>query len=654
MTKKNKSDKRRGRIRFTACVLVFLCALFVWWEVVHTEQIMRDELLNHTQLVADAVNPERIKALSGTEADLNNPHYIRLKEQLFAIAHRNEYFRFIYLVGMKTDGTLFYFADSELNRSDDESPAGMIYDDAQGGVRSVFERSTPIVEGPLTDHWGTWVSGLEPLHDPLTGRVLAVVGIDIDARTWATERASRAALPIGLGLLLLTVILTVLLSVQPQEEEAKPILKQLFFPLSLILALLFAGAISLLWVQYKSDTNERILALNKIILSDFKLDLKIQSSGLALAIQAIALDARVHTALREGDTQRLLSDWQVLFEKMCSEQNITHFYFFDRTRVCLLRLHKPDKKGDIINRFTALQAEKTGKLASGIELGPLGMFTLRVVQPVFHEGELLGYVEIGKEIEDIFDSLEKRIDSHIAVSLHKKYLVREEWESGMRLLGREPHWEEMPHSVIGYASHGRLAEAFLPMADHDPAKGHESVDTDKDVFCDGKVWRVSVSPIYDASGQNVACLLTMADITHKRAAFQRAIVLGGVCSGILLCALLGFVFALLRRTDNGIRLQQTKIAAANQQLKASNQQLRATNQQLEANEQQLRAANQALRAREEQLIAGEHELKKKMEELKNINSLMKDREARVIEMKKEINALLRAQGKPEKYSQGLG
>jgi CheY-like chemotaxis protein len=45
----------------------------------------------------------------------------------------------------------------------------------------------------------------------------------------------------------------------------------------------------------------------------------------------------------------------------------------------------------------ALKAERTGKTASGIELGPLGFLTLRVVQLIFEGGELAGYVGLGKD-----------------------------------------------------------------------------------------------------------------------------------------------------------------------------------------------------------------------------------------------------------------
>ena len=106
-------------------------------------------------------------------------------------------------------------------------------------------------------------------------------------------------------------------------------------------------------------------------------------------------------ALRAQDRNRLLSDYDSLFADLRAKHSITHFYFQRPDRINLLRMHKPDKSGDLINRFTTLEAERTGKMVSGIELGPLGTFTIRVVQPVFDGQNLIGYLELGMEIEDL-------------------------------------------------------------------------------------------------------------------------------------------------------------------------------------------------------------------------------------------------------------
>ena len=82
--------------------------------------------------------------------------------------------------------------------------------------------------------------------------------------------------------------------------------------------------------------------------------------------------------------------------------------------------------------------------------------------------------------------------------------------------------------------------------------------------------------------------------------------------------------------------------AANQQLQANELQLKAANQQLQAKEQELKAGNQQLRANEEQL-------RNNMRDLERFNRLAVGREQRMIELKQQVNALLRELGREEEY-----
>ncbi|PXF58744.1 MAG: hypothetical protein C4B58_05470 [Deltaproteobacteria bacterium] len=71
--------------RWTAILLIAILAsgaLSTWWMVRQADREIRDRLLGQARLVVQTVNIGRIKALSGTEADLGKPEYLRLKEQL--------------------------------------------------------------------------------------------------------------------------------------------------------------------------------------------------------------------------------------------------------------------------------------------------------------------------------------------------------------------------------------------------------------------------------------------------------------------------------------------------------------------------------------------------------------------------------------------
>jgi PAS domain S-box-containing protein len=154
---------------FAAVAVVLLAGWLAGnWRAAVKDAEMREDLARQTRQVAQAVSVQRIQALSGTEADVNTPVYLQLKEQLAAVRSASPQCRFVYLLGHKTDETIFFFADSEPASSKDCSPAGQVYDEATDADKRVFATRTEIVEGPATDRWGKWVSALVPILDPQT------------------------------------------------------------------------------------------------------------------------------------------------------------------------------------------------------------------------------------------------------------------------------------------------------------------------------------------------------------------------------------------------------------------------------------------------------------------------------------------------------
>ncbi|MEW6520523.1 MAG: response regulator [Thermodesulfobacteriota bacterium] len=181
-------------------------ALLAWWSVQTADRRLREDLLRHTRLVAQAIDVRRVKSLSGTEADLGLPEYHRFKQQLAATLTAFPHCRFLYLMGRRADGKVFFYVDSEQAGSPDESPAGQIYEEISPEYLRVFVEASEAAVGPVTDRWGSWITALIPLMDPTSGELLAVLGMDIDARHWQLETVRAAFFP-----LLVTVVLVAFL-----------------------------------------------------------------------------------------------------------------------------------------------------------------------------------------------------------------------------------------------------------------------------------------------------------------------------------------------------------------------------------------------------------------------------------------------------------
>ena len=181
------TDRRGKWMAGAAAMVLIVGALFVWWMAVHTDKEMRSDLLQQTRLLAQTINIERIKDLAGDQSDLDNPSYLRIKKQLSDIHSANPQCRFLYLMGRKPDGTIFFFVDSEPASTKDYSPPGQIYEEVSEGLRKVFARHSATTEGPITDRWGTWFSGLIPIHNPQT--VMSGLATPDDARAMVRKAA---------------------------------------------------------------------------------------------------------------------------------------------------------------------------------------------------------------------------------------------------------------------------------------------------------------------------------------------------------------------------------------------------------------------------------------------------------------------------------
>jgi PAS domain S-box-containing protein len=348
------------------------------------------------------------------------------------------------------------------------------------------------------------------------------------------------------------------------SNRIAPLHYRLLVPLAIVLLLTITVFSLGLLAHYRTNlvaSGERLLENTA---SELVESLAEQTDALS-AIQTVILrDGDLRAALAAGDRERLLADWRSVFETLQVERGITHFYFHGPDRVNLLRVHSPELHGDSIDRQTLLDSERRMGIGAGIELGPLGTFTLRVVQPVLGErNRLLGYIELGKEIEDILESIHESEDLELAVVIRKTALDRSNWEAGMAMLGREADWALYAETVQIYSSLTSLPIGSDSIVDHVKHEhGISSLETDRE----GRPWRILVSPLHDASGTEVGDLLVFNDISEAVAALKRILIL--VVSGAFMLAmgLVLFLHILLRRTDVNVLAQQEELCISEERL----------------------------------------------------------------------------------------
>ncbi|MBU1054242.1 MAG: PAS domain S-box protein [Proteobacteria bacterium] len=183
-------------------LLVFVIGITaMWWVAYSTDKNMRQELLIHARITANAINIEHIDSLSGSESDLGTPAYERIKSQLESMRNAVSKCRFLYLMGRRSDGVVFFYVDSLPVDSKDYAPPGLVYKEVSDSYLHYFNTKQEAVAGPVTDRWGKLVTALIPLTDPHTNNLVAVLGMDVDAKDWYKEIIGRCFIPFTVMLL---------------------------------------------------------------------------------------------------------------------------------------------------------------------------------------------------------------------------------------------------------------------------------------------------------------------------------------------------------------------------------------------------------------------------------------------------------------------
>ncbi len=209
----------RALILSVVFIIIALGTILTVWTAIQTDRMMRDELLIDARIGFAGINITDVSGLTGSSADLTAPVYREMKEQLSEIRSADPHLRFAYLIGRRSDGTYFFFVDSEPPESADYSPPGQDYPEVTPLIISVFTRGDALTEGPASDRWGTWVSAIVPVDDPETGRRIAVFGIDQDATDWFWQIAGVCLTPVAVTLLVLAMVLSFFFIQQRNERE---------------------------------------------------------------------------------------------------------------------------------------------------------------------------------------------------------------------------------------------------------------------------------------------------------------------------------------------------------------------------------------------------------------------------------------------------
>ena len=526
----------------------------------------REELKRNAALAASFIDPSLASMLTFTAGDEGTLPYDKIRRQLTSFSSGLGV-RGIYTMALREGDIVF--GPETYDRDDPMSSLpGTVYQKPSRENLEIFVTGKEYVYGPVTDEFGTFITAIAPVKDPVTGRVIIAVGIDMLAETWDQKIFHLAKDPITSFLTLFTVIIFGAVAARYYTRIMTPGYKTfaswIIIPVAAVLFLIttffavheYEGGVASL-----SSEIQEVKALSE---NKWERIVKGQADNLRLNINAVVNDSAVAEAWDARDIEVLYEKSEPLFKEFSASSKITHFYFVDKDQTCSLRVHAPSRKGDRIDRSTMKIAVYTGCDSWGLEMGPLGTFTLRYVRPWQRGGQITGYVELGMEIEHLKKELTGFSGIDMMTILSKKNTTKENFLEGKKAFGYPGEWDDFDdHVVIS----NTLGEMSLELQEKIIQKDLFSRGDIFKVEHDGKIFFSGVIPVYSIMGEKAAVMVITQDMTERMAEIKSEMifnvsvaftVLFGVV--VLLWYITGKVEEDLRTAFDSVKESEEKIA----------------------------------------------------------------------------------------------
>lgn len=530
---------------------------------------MRANLLHRVESVVHLVNPKLAAKLTFTTEDYGGAAFAHIREQMIAAGNLFPQ-RSVYCMALRHDRIVL--------GPSNQAAGGMRInaaweEDARltAAAQQLFADKRPAVVGPVTDDYGTFYVAIAPLLDPVSGELLMAVAIEADAGAWQVRIKNARKGPLLVMGVLILLMLGVAIAIRRHNRQWRQhsLLLQQWVLLPTALTML-VGLIIFWGYQNqlgRENARQEILRVTEQAENEWNRNLDAQVQLLKVQIGHLAQDPVLQDVWQQRDLTALLELTHPLYEEMKREYSITHFYFVEPERVCFLRVHQPDRRGDLIDRDTMLAAVRTGEDAWGTELGPLGTFTLRYVRPWRREGRVIGYLELGMEIEGLVTDVAQAMDIDVVTLIRKQYSTKAKFEAGRKAFGFVGNWESYRDFVVTHQTTPELPAAVTAWVEH----GHTPFAQEimANTRLGKRTFLCSLLHLPDVGGRDVADLIVMLDVT-ARANAERSALLLNLGLAVMMCGCilvllwsvtgaaewqLGRAFSLLRESEESYRRQ---------------------------------------------------------------------------------------------------
>jgi len=323
---------------------------------------------------------------------------------------------------------------------------------------------------------------------------------------------------------------------------------KLFFPLLLSVILVSVVALSIdYYIQRDAlteQTTKKVSLYQERFESLIEKEAKILDGYLAL----LEKDSQLQELFLQKNREKLNIFAQPIYKNLNQNVDITHLYFLEKSGEVFLRAHESARYSDIVKRYTFLKAKEMQSPFYGIEFGIKKNYTLRVVHPWVVDGEVIGYLELGKEIDKLMEALASQMNIEIYLAVNKQ-IYQNSPEFVQERVKDTPQTKE--HFIV--YNTWKVPENIEELL--------QQKDTMRHIKKDGRVFLDYIVPLVDVSQKELGYILYLIDITAEHNSQLKAIEKFALAIVAVTLLLLGIAYFFIRSKENRINSLTKELAS---------------------------------------------------------------------------------------------
>lgn len=276
------------------------------------------------------------------------------------------------------------------------------------------------------------------------------------------------------------------------------------------LVLLFLGAALAFVAIYQREQQHKLDALQQMTVASvnayYSSSISARTNKLEVLADEMASNSAIVHDLKMGNRNSLLEILNERYKTYSGVGRVTSLSLVTPEGVDFLRMYQPERHGELIERLILKRAMATAQVFAGVELDQQGGLTLRVARPVFDGATLVGYLELGEYVSDIYEKMIATLGVDLYLLLDERLLVSGDltpFYNGVVTRGIAPN------EVLYQFDNRDIPDYFLKALSSGLNRSSNILTN----FAHQESHLLGVLPLVDAGGRSVGRLVIDRDVT---------------------------------------------------------------------------------------------------------------------------------------------